>query len=228
MLWQQGETVVLATASVEQGAPPWRRDDQPGGWVTADYVMLPGSTPGRKRWPKSGGHTDSRGTEIERLVGRSLRAGVDLSKIGPHTVTVDCHILKADGGTRTASICAGWVALADALASLPEMLRDPTDADAAAYDPAGALLGQIAAVSVGLIDGVPTLDLDYPLDSRAGVDLNVVRNAAGRYVEIQGTAEGQKGYTDEELAQMLTLAADGCEQLMAAQSKALSEPAGGD
>jgi ribonuclease PH len=223
VLWQQGETVIYATASVEQGAPPWQGEDKPGGWVTANYVMLPGSTPGRKRWPRAG-HTDSRGTEIERLIGRSLRAGVDLSKLGPHTITVDCHVMRADGGTRTAAICAGFVALAEAVQALPDDLGpDASPANLDAYDPDGAILGNIAAVSVGIIDGKPTLDLDYKLDVAAGVDFNVVRNAEGRYIEIQGTAEHQAGYTDDELAAMLTLAAKGCNQLMKHQSAALAD-----
>ncbi|MEM6312711.1 MAG: ribonuclease PH, partial [Planctomycetota bacterium] len=166
VLWEQGETAILATATIEKVVPPWFPEDKPGGWVTANYLMLPGSTPGRKRWPRTG-HTDSRGTEIERLIGRSLRAAVDLDKIGPHTITIDCQVTRADGGTRTASICAGYLALADALKAVG------TDT---------ALRGQLAAVSVGVVDGEPVLDLDYPLDSRADVDMNIVRNSAGQYV----------------------------------------------
>src|SRR2546421_6090992 len=118
VLWEQGKTVVLCTASISREVPPWFRDDRAGGWITAEYVMLPASTPQRKAWPKIG-HTDSRGTEIQRLIGRSLRAVIDLSKIGPHTIAVDCQVLQADGGTRTAAICGAYVALADALKRLP-------------------------------------------------------------------------------------------------------------
>ncbi|HMB95098.1 MAG TPA: hypothetical protein VKK61_03585, partial [Tepidisphaeraceae bacterium] len=138
-------------------------------WVTADYVMLPGSTPQRKDWPKIG-HTDSRGTEIQRIIGRSIRAIIDLSKIGPHTIHIDCQVLQADGGTRTASICAAYVALADAIAKLPALLSpiDPrTPANANFYNPAQALVDELAAVSVGIIDGDIRLDLDYSDDSRA-------------------------------------------------------------
>src|SRR6185312_14177724 len=136
VLWQQGETVVLCTASISQDLPPWMRDDRPGGWITAEYVMLPASTPHRKPWPKIG-HTDSRGTEIQRLIGRTLRAIIDLSKIGPHTIAVDCQVLQADGGTRTASICGAYVALADALATLPEQMPLPSNR-AAAMNPTPA------------------------------------------------------------------------------------------
>ncbi|HMO27154.1 MAG TPA: ribonuclease PH, partial [Tepidisphaeraceae bacterium] len=121
VLWRQGETLILATASITPDVPPWFGDKRPGGWVTADYVMLPGSTPRRKDWPKLG-HTDSRGTEIQRLIGRAIRAVLDLSRIGPHTIAIDCQVLQADGGTRTASICAGYLALRDALAKLPKDL----------------------------------------------------------------------------------------------------------
>src|SRR5215213_7723777 len=124
VLWQQGNTIVWCTASVTQELPPWMREDRPGGWITAEYVMLPASTPRRKEWPKIG-HTDSRGTEIQRLIGRTVRAAIDLSKIGPHTIALDCQVLQADGGTRTASICAAYVALVDAIAKLPAQAPAP-------------------------------------------------------------------------------------------------------
>src|SRR6476620_8836789 len=124
VLWQQGDTVLLCTASITQELPPWMKEDRPGGWITAEYVMLPASTPQRKPWPKMG-HTDSRGTEIQRLIGRSLRAIIDLSKIGPHTGAVDCQVLQADGGTRTAAICGAYVALVDAMAKLPAEVPPP-------------------------------------------------------------------------------------------------------
>src|SRR3954453_676292 len=172
VLWEQGNTVVLCTASVTQELPPWFKEDRPGGWITAEYVMLPASTPQRKGWPKVG-HTDSRGTEIQRLIGRTLRAIIDLSRIGPHTIAIDCQVLQADGGTRTAAICGAYVALLDALAALPRELPPPPPGKTPApgalpprydprhYDPAHAIVDQLAAVSVGLIDGDLRLDLDY-------------------------------------------------------------------
>src|SRR3954463_12117721 len=180
VLWEQGNTIVLCTASVTQEVPPWFPDNKPGGWITAEYVMLPASTPQRKPWPKTG-HTDSRGTEIQRIIGRSLRAAIDLSKVGPHTIALDCQVLQADGGTRTAAICGAYVALADALARLPPKMPGaierphpsrvgtsdvgddvpvPGRYDPAYYSPGKALVEQIAAVSVGVIDGDVRLDLD--------------------------------------------------------------------
>jgi ribonuclease PH len=209
---------VLATAAVEQRRPRFFKDDQAGGWVTAEYVMHPASVKGRKDWP--GLKADKRGIEIGRLIGRSLRAAVDTSKIGPHTITVDCTVLEADGGTRTASICAGMVALRDALASLPEQMpsaRDEPDVsaafDAKLYQPKQAVVATVAAVSVGICDGQPTLDLDYRLDVAAETDLNVVKTSAGNYVEIQGTAEHGTGFTPDELQSMLALADRGIAEL---------------
>jgi ribonuclease PH len=227
--------VLLCTASISPETPPWFRDDRAGGWITAEYVMLPASTPQRKAWPKIG-HTDSRGTEIQRIIGRSLRAAVDLSKIGPHTIALDCQVLQADGGTRTAAICGAWVALADAVAKLPPQMpmparRSPGSASGAAtvaarfdpdlYDPKHAIVEQIAAVSVGVIDGQVRLDLDYADDSQAEVDLNVACTARGRFVEVQGSSERGAGYDRAALNQMLDLAAVGCDQLLAAQRAAL-------
>src|SRR4029078_10191263 len=126
LLWQRGGAIVLCTASVTRELPPWFREDRVGGWVTCDYVMLPASTPTRKDWPKIG-HTDSRGTEIQRLIGRSIRAIVDLSKIGPHTIALDCQVLQADGGTRTACISAAYVALVDAVAKLPKEMPNAVE-----------------------------------------------------------------------------------------------------
>ena len=227
VLWEQGQTILLCTASVTQEVPPWMRDDRPGGWITAEYVMLPASTPTRKPWPKVG-HTDSRGTEIKRLIGRSLRAVIDLSKIGPHTIAVDCQVLQADGGTRTAAICAAYVALRDALAKLPAQVPVPrvivgTPAARAArydqdcYQPAGALLDQLAAVSVGIVDGEARLDLDYLDDSRANVDMNVAYTAGGKFVEIQGSAENGQGFSRDRMNELLDLAVAGCMQLMQIQ-----------
>ena len=224
VLWQQGNTVVWCTASISQELPPWFPEDRAGGWITAEYVMLPPSTPQRKSWPKIG-HTDSRGTEIQRIVGRSLRAIIDLSKIGPHTIALDCQVLQADGGTRTAAICGGYVALADALAKLPKELpppRKPIPAgapiparyDPKFYDPAKALIDELAAVSVGVVEGRAYLDLDYPLDSKAQVDLNVACTARGKFVEVQGSAENGEGFDRATMNGLLDLAVKGCEALM--------------
>src|SRR5688500_15638246 len=175
VLWQQGGTIVWCTASVTREVPPWFRDDRPGGWITAEYVMLPASTPRRKQWPAIG-HTDSRGTEIQRFIGRSLRAVADLSKIGPHTIAIDCQVMQSDGGTRTAAICGAYIALVDAIAKLPKELPSPRSLttsmtlsprhDPKFYRPAEALVDQLAAVSVGIIDGEARLDLDYLDDVR--------------------------------------------------------------
>ena len=252
VLWEQGKTVVLCTASVTTEVPPWFKETRAGGWITAEYVMLPGSTPQRKPWPK-GGHTDSRGTEIQRLIGRCLRGVIDLSKIGPHTIALDCQVLQADGGTRTAAVCGAYVALADALAKLPAQMPGaaagtgnaagfrpkpgqfnvgggeayepppvPARYDAAFYDPKGALVDQLAAVSVGVVDGAVRLDLDYVDDSRAHVDMNVAYTAGGRFVEVQGSAEKLGGFDRGAMDRMLDLAVRGCERLMEIQRQALA------
>lgn len=240
VLWQQGKTIVLCTASVSPELPPWFREDRAGGWVTADYVMLPGSTPRRKDWPKIG-HTDSRGTEIQRLIGRSIRAALDLSKIGPHTIALDCQVLQADGGTRTACICAAYLALVDALAKLPSEMPgavkpvsgdfegafSPVGPVAARYDPAfyaprQALVDQLAAVSVGVVDGEVRLDLDYHDDARASVDFNVAYTAGGKFVEIQGSAENGAGFDHARMLEMIELATRGCRQLFEIQNQALN------
>jgi ribonuclease PH len=233
VLWQQGNTIVLCTASVVRELPPWFKEDRPGGWITAEYVMLPASTPQRKPWPRTG-HTDSRGTEIQRLIGRALRAVIDLSKIGPHTISVDCQVLQADGGTRTAAICGAYVALVDALAKLPGTMPgaqvsldgNPLAAryDPVHYDPARALTDQLAAVSVGLVEGEIRLDLDYSDDSRANVDMNLAATAAGTVVEIQAAAENGRGFDRRQMDQMLDMALSGCRQLMAVQNAALGKP----
>jgi ribonuclease PH len=229
VLWEQGNTILLCTASVAQEVPPWFPDNKAGGWITAEYVMLPASTPQRKPWPKTG-HTDSRGTEIQRLIGRSLRAAIDLSKIGPHTIALDCQVLQADGGTRTAAICGAWVALADAIRKLPAEVPRPRGAmpavlparfDAANYDPAQALVDQIAAVSVGIVAGNSYLDLDYSLDSKAEVDMNVAYTAEGKFVEIQGSAENGQGFERRSMDVLLDLAVGGCKQIMTIQQQAL-------
>ncbi len=236
VLWQQGKTIALCTASISQELPPWMKDNRPGGWITAEYVMLPGSTPQRKAWPKMG-HTDSRGTEIQRLIGRCLRAAIDLSKIGPITLAVDCQVLQADGGTRTACISAGYVAMKDALAKLPaevppappgRNMRDPATGatlaryDPKFYDPRTALVDQLAAVSVGIVGGEARLDLDYIDDSQAEVDMNVAYTAGGKFVEIQGSAENGLGFDRARMNEMLDLAVKGCGEIMERQNEALA------
>jgi len=228
VLWEQGKTVVLCTVSVATELPPWFDERRAGGWVTAEYVMLPGATPQRKPWPKIG-HTDSRGTEIQRLIGRSLRAAVDLSKIGPHTLAVDCQVLQAEGGTRTACISAAYVALRDAVGKLPgkmpmpkmisKSMVDPNGVtwpryDSSLYEPKEAMVDQIEAVSVGLVDGEVLLDLDYEDDSRAEVDMNVAYTAGGKFVEIQASAENGVGFSRGRMDEMLDLAARGCVEIM--------------
>jgi len=206
----QGGTRVLCTASIASEMPRWLRgaDGQPTqGWVTAEYAMLPGSTPDRKRRG-----TDSRATEIQRLIGRSLRAAVDLEKMPGVMITCDCDVLAADGGTRTASITGGFVALAQAV----------KHAQAKGLITKNPLRGLVGAISVGIIDSKPYLDLDYPLDVRAQVDLNVVMNHRGRFVEVQGT--GEKGtFSRDELDQLLDLAAKGIRKLMRVQRQALKQ-----
>ncbi len=231
VLWEQGGTVVLCTASVTAELPAWFKEDRAGGWITAEYVMLPASTPQRKPWPKTG-HTDSRGTEIQRLIGRSLRAVIDLSRIGPHTIALDCQVLQADGGTRTASICGAYIALRDALATLPREMPAPRGKapsegaamparfDPAFYKPAEALVDQLSAVSVGIVEGDVLLDLDYHDDSRALVDLNVAYTASGKFVEIQGSAENGLGFDRSRLDEMLDLATKGCNALHLTQRQA--------
>jgi len=228
VLWEQGGTVVWCTASVAQELPPWFGPSRPGGWITAEYVMLPASTPQRKAWPKTG-HTDSRGTEIQRLIGRCLRGVIDLSKIGPHTLALDCQVLQADGGTRTAAVCGAYVALVDALARLPKEMPGAMSAPGARFDPSlyapqSALVDQLAAVSVGVVDGEVRLDLDYKDDSAAQVDMNVACTAGGRFVEIQGSAEKLGGFDRPTMDRMLDLAVEGCRALMALQRQALERP----
>lgn len=204
-----GETHVLCNVSIEDSLPPWLRNrEEPHGWLTAEYAMLPRSTHTRtgreQRWPKG------RTQEISRLIGRSLRMALDLSALGERTLTVDCDVLQADGGTRTAAICGGYVAVVLALRPLM----------AAGALPATALRHQIAAVSVGIVDGVPLLDLAYQEDVAAEVDLNVVMTGAGDLVEIQGTAE-KAPFPRAQLDELVGLAAAGIAQLGAAQAAAL-------
>jgi ribonuclease PH len=205
-----GDTKVLCTASVEERVPAWKKE-KGGGWVTAEYGMLPRATHDRSRREASAGKQGGRTLEIQRLIGRALRSVVDLDALGNFQITVDCDVLQADGGTRTAAITGGYVALVDAVASLQQrgLLRK------------NPLHGQVAAVSVGIAGGAPVLDLDYAEDVDAETDMNVVMNEAGGFVEVQGTAEGH-AFRREELDAMLDLAAQGIRQLLQAQRDALA------
>ena len=210
VLYQCGETIVLCTASIESSVPGWLAGSG-NGWVTAECNMLPHSTNSRKRRDRDG-KVDGRTTEIQRLIGRSLRAVVDLRRLGERMVTVDCDVLQADGGTRTASITGGFIALADALyADFKGVARSEHP-----------LLDSIAAISVGIVDGKPVLDLDYVNDSAAAVDMNVVMTGGGRFVEIQGTGE-EATFDDAELASMLKLAKVGIKQLTELQRDVLGK-----
>lgn len=209
VLIRAGETIVLCTAAVDESLPPWMKKDASRGWVTAEYNMLPGSTAPRKPRER-GGKIDGRTTEIQRLIGRSLRAVVDLEALGPRMITVDCDVLQADGGTRTLAITGGFIALADAVAAVRDRL------------PAGRnpFLNSVAAVSLGLVDDRLLLDLDYSEDSRAQVDCNIVMTGTAEFVEIQGTAEGGT-FTRAQLDAQLQLAQAGIARLTALQRDAL-------
>ena len=210
VLVKWGDTWVLCTASVESTVPSFLKG-KGQGWVTAEYAMLPSSTGGgRKDRDIKKLKQDARSTEIQRLIGRSLRAAVDMQKLGERQITIDCDVLQADGGTRCASITGGMVALEDAIRKL---LADGTLAES-------PIVHRVAAVSVGVCDGVPTLDLDYAHDSTAEVDLNVVMTDDGRYVELQGTAE-HKPFTEESLDALRALARKGLKKIFA-QMKGLS------
>ncbi len=204
-----GNTRVLCTASVSERVPAFLRGKS-SGWVTAEYGMLPRSTHTRMDREASRGKQGGRTLEIQRLIGRSLRAVTDLEALGERTITLDCDVIQADGGTRTAAITGAWVALADAVQALlkaGDIKRSP-------------LHSQVAAVSVGVYQGEPVLDLDYAEDSEAETDMNVVMKEAGGFVEVQGTAEGH-AFRRDELDHMLDLAHQGIEQLMVHQSNAL-------
>ena len=202
VLVKWGDTWVLCTASVESNVPSFLKG-KGQGWVTAEYAMLPSSTGGgRKDRDIKKLKQDARSTEIQRLIGRSLRAAVDMQKLGERQITIDCDVLQADGGTRCASITGGMVALEDAIRKL---LADGTLAE-------NPIVHKVAAVSVGVCDGVPTLDLDYAHDSTAEVDLNVVMTDDGRYVELQGTAE-HKPFTEESLDALRALARKGLKKI---------------
>ncbi|CAB4834337.1 MAG: ribonuclease PH [Actinobacteria bacterium] len=212
VLVSMGRTRVLCTASVEDRIPPWMRGSGKG-WVTAEYSMLPGSTPERASREAAKGKQSGRTQEIQRLIARSLRCVTDLVAVGERQITVDCDVLQADGGTRTASICGAYVALHDACTRL--MMEG-----AISQHP---LSDAVAAVSVGIIDGVPMVDLPYIEDSRADVDMNVVMTGSGRFVEVQGTAE-QMAFSRSELDTMLELAEGGIKELLAAQAAVIATP----
>ena len=208
VLISSGQTIVLCTASVESRVPPWL-EGHGKGWVTAEYSMLPGSTSPRK--PRDRGtKIDGRTTEIQRLIGRSLRAIVDLRAIGERMITVDCDVLQADGGTRTIAITGAFIALVDAVNSIPE-LPDPHTSP---------FRDSVAAISVGIVNGEPVLDLEYVEDVSATVDMNVVMTGKGQFVELQGTGE-EATFSDTELAQLLRLARTGIDRVTTYQRDAL-------
>ena len=206
-----GNTRVICTASVEEGVPPFLRG-RGQGWITAEYAMLPASTGKRKQ--RDGIKKDGRSVEIQRLIGRSLRQAVDLSRLGEYTITLDCDVLEADGGTRTASITGAMVALTCAIDKLVregKLMMSP-------------IIHQVAAISAGLVEDVPCLDLCYQEDSHAQVDMNLVMNESGAFIELQGTGEG-RAFTPEELSQLMAYGKKGIEELMQQQREALGERA---
>jgi ribonuclease PH len=211
VLISAGRTTVLCTASIDSTLPPWKASADPStlsGWLTAEYSMLPGSTSPRKRRDRD--KMDGRSTEIQRLIGRSLRSALDFQALGPRTITIDCDVLEADGGTRTLSITGGFIALCEAIASIRHELP--------ANRP--VIRQSVAAVSVGIVEGEAVLDLDYHEDSTAEVDLNVVMTGKGQFIEVQGTAEG-KAFSRDLLNRQLDLAGRGIEQLTRLQRESL-------
>lgn len=209
VLVEFGETKVICTASIEDRVPPFLKG-KGSGWVTAEYAMLPRATNTRSRREVTSGKQSGRSMEIQRLIGRSLRAIIDLEALGEKTVTIDCDVIQADGGTRTASITGAFVALSDAVnqqLKTRKIKKNP-------------LHGQVAAISVGIYNGEPVLDLDYAEDSNAETDMNVVMNEAGGFIEIQGTAEGH-AFRDDELQSMLALARKGISEIVVAQRDSL-------
>ena len=208
MLIECGDTRVICTASVDNSVPGFLRG-KGRGWVTAEYGMLPRSTGSRMRRESISGRPGGRTMEIQRLIGRSLRASIDTQKLGERTITVDCDVIQADGGTRTASISGAWVALAEAIQGLlnaGELKHNPINC-------------QVAAISVGVYRGEAVLDLDYAEDSEADTDMNIVMNDQGGFVEIQGTAEAD-AFSAEQLSQMLNLAQDGIQRILTLQTDA--------
>ena len=211
VLISAGNTRVICAVTVEESVPRWMKEQGvPGGWVTAEYSMLPYSTTQRKPRDISRGKLDGRSQEIQRLIGRSLRAAIDLEKLGPRTLWVDCDVLQADGGTRTAAITGAYVAVGLAVRSLKKEKK-------LASDP---LQSQVAAVSVGIVDGRPVLDLDYEKDVRASVDMNIVMNDRGDFIEVQAAGE-EATFSKTQLDKLLKFASKGINQLMQIQKRAL-------
>ncbi|MDA7950713.1 MAG: ribonuclease PH [Pirellulaceae bacterium] len=208
ILIQSGKTTVLCTASIDPKVPDWLAGSGKG-WITAEYNMLPGSTSPRKRRDRN--KVDGRTTEIQRLIGRSLRAVANLNALGERLITIDCDVLQADGGTRTASITGGFIALVDAIATIRKALPSPL-----VYP----LRDSLAAISVGLIQGKGYLDLDYELDSAADVDMNFVMTGSGRFIEIQGTGE-EATFTERQFSSLMKLAKKGISELTALQQQSL-------
>jgi ribonuclease PH len=209
VLVEFGDTKVLCTASIENRVPPWMRD-KGQGWVTAEYGMLPRSTGSRMPREAARGKQSGRTQEIQRLIGRSLRASIDLKRLGEHTIHIDCDVLQADGGTRTAAISGSFVALHDAINALLE-------SKAISQSPINQF---VASVSVGVFNQTAVLDLDYAEDSQAETDMNVVMNELGEFIEVQGTAEG-KTFSQDELSAMLALAKDGISHIIEQQKACL-------
>jgi ribonuclease PH len=210
VLAEFGNTRVLCTASIEERVPPWMRNSG-RGWVTGEYGMLPRATHTRSGREASRGKQGGRTLEIQRLIGRSLRAVTDLDALGERSITLDCDVIQADGGTRTAAISGAYVALAIAMQRLHadgKLKKNP-------------LHGHVAAISVGIYQGTPVLDLDYDEDSQAETDMNVVMNDAGHFIEVQGTAEGH-AFTDDEFAAMIGLARAGIKDIIVAQDEAIN------
>ena len=211
VLIEWGNTRVICAAMVEEDVPRWMQAQEvEGGWLTAEYSMLPYSTLDRKKRDSSRGKVDGRSTEIQRLIGRSMRAAVDLKKLGSRTIWIDCDVLQADGGTRTASITGGFVAVSLAIHKLINsglLLEDP-------------IANHVAAVSVGVVDGNPMLDLCYTEDRDAAVDMNLVMTGAGDYIEVQGTGE-EATFTPAELESLLALGRKGVDELVASQKAAI-------
>jgi ribonuclease PH len=212
-LIEWGSTRVICGVTIEESVPRWMKEQKvEGGWLTAEYSMLPYSTLTRKPRDISKGKLDGRSSEIQRLIGRSIRAAVDLEKIGPRTVCVDCDVLQADGGTRTAAITGAYVALALAVNRLLAEKKIS----------ASPLLSPVAAVSVGIVNGTALLDLCYTEDVGAAVDMNLVMNGRGEFIELQGTGE-EATFTESQLAELLALGKAGIRDLLAAQQAAISQ-----
>lgn len=206
VLYRCGKTVVLCTASVAEEVPPWRAG-RGLGWVTAEYNMLPASTSPRKPRERAG-KVDGRTTEIQRLIGRSLRAAVDTKKLGERTIAIDCDVLQADGGTRTAAITGAFIALVDAVATL--------------HLPETPLVQSVAAISVGIVGGETFVDLDYALDSKADVDMNLVMTGTGEFIEVQGTGENNT-FSGTQLTELIALGTKAIEQLTTMQRESLGD-----